>query len=44
VTAPVGRRLKGDPPPNLDQVVSRLIGAFAPLADDYPLPHYRRTV
>ena len=43
VTAPVGRRLKGEPPTNLDQVVSRLIGAFAPLAEGYPLPHYRRT-
>jgi hypothetical protein len=42
-TAPVGRRIKGDPPTSLDQLVCHLIGALAPVAEGYPLPHYRRT-
>lgn len=36
-----GRRLKGDMPSSLDRVIHRLVGAFVPLADDYPLPHFR---
>jgi hypothetical protein len=39
---PVGRRVKGNPPASLDQLVLRLVGALAPLADKYPLPHYVR--
>lgn len=39
---PIGRHVKGDPPTNLDQLVRRLVGALAPLADSYPLPHFRR--
>ena len=39
---PIGRRVKGDPPTNLDQLVRRLVGALAPLADTYPLPHFKR--
>jgi hypothetical protein len=41
-TTPIGRRIKGDPPTNLDQLVGRLVGALAPLAESYPLPHYKR--
>ena len=33
---------QGEPPTNLDQLVCRLIGALVPLAEGYPLPHYRR--
>ena len=39
---PIGRRVKGAPPSNLDQLVRRLVGALAPLVDSYPLPHFRR--
>ena len=39
---PSGRRIKGDPPTNLDQLVRRLVSALAPLADSYPLPHFKR--
>lgn len=41
---PIGRRVKGNPPTNLDQLVLRLVGALAPLADNYPLPHFKREV
>jgi hypothetical protein len=40
--SPIGRRVKGNPPTNLDQFVRRLVGALAPLAPSYPLPHFRR--
>lgn len=40
--APIGRRLKGDLPPRLDQRVRKLVAALAPPGDAYPLPHYRR--
>lgn len=42
-SAPAGRLIKGEPPESLDQLVRRLVGALLPLADGYPLPHYRRT-
>jgi len=42
VTAPVGRRLKGEPPESLTLQVRRLVAALAPLGGEYPLPHYRR--
>jgi len=40
--APVGRRVKGNPPTDFDQLVRRLVGALVPLADSYPLPHFRK--
>lgn len=40
--APVGRRLKGDPPAALDQLVRKLVAGLAPEAKAYPLPHFRR--
>ena len=43
VAAPIGRRLKGEPPESLELLVRRLISAFWPFTDEYPLPHYRRT-
>ncbi len=39
---PGGRRIKGALPSRLDQLVRGLVGALAPLAKTYPLPHYRR--
>ena len=43
VEAPIGRRLKGNLPDALDLLVRNLISALWPLADAYPLPHYRRS-
>ena len=41
---PLGRRIKGAIPEGLDRRVRQLLGALNPLADNYPLPHYRRPV
>ncbi len=38
---PIGRRIRGDMPPNLNQRIRCLLGALYPLADSYPLPHFR---
>lgn len=38
---PMGRRIKGEVPAGLDRHVHHLLGALLPLADHYPLPHYR---
>lgn len=40
--APIGRLIKGAPPAGLDLLVRRLVAALSPLADSYPLPHFRR--
>lgn len=40
--APIGRLLKGAPPASPAQLVRSLVAALLPLADSYPLPHYRR--
>jgi hypothetical protein len=42
VAAPVGRRIKGDLPTSMDLIVRRLVAGLVPLADSYPLPHFRR--
>ena len=42
VSAPVGRRLKGDPPASVELLMKKLVAALHPLADAYPMPHYRR--
>jgi len=39
---PIGRRIKGPLPDGLDRRVRKLLGALKPLAERYPLPHYRR--
>lgn len=41
VTAPVGRRLKGEPSVSPELLVKKLVAALQPLADAYPLPHIR---
>ena len=38
---PTGRLLKGVVPAGLDRKVVQLVAALAPLADSYPLPHFR---
>jgi hypothetical protein len=40
--APVGRRLKGEVPASLKELVSKLVAALLPLGPEYPLPHFRR--
>jgi len=40
---PLGRWLKGEVPAGLDQQVRRLVAGLAPMADRYPLPHFRRS-
>lgn len=39
--APVGRHIKSGPPEGLAARARLLVGALAPLADSYPLPHFR---
>jgi hypothetical protein len=43
-TVPSGRRIKGSPPKDLAKIIDGLIGALTPLAEDYPLPHFVRSV
>jgi hypothetical protein len=38
---PTGRLLKGVVPAGLDRKVAQLVAALAPLAESYPLPHFR---
>jgi hypothetical protein len=42
VSAPVGRRLRGDPPESVELLLRKLAAALHPLAEAYPMPHYRR--
>jgi hypothetical protein len=41
-TVPAGRRLKGQPPEEIQAVVGRLVAGLAPLADIYPMPHFKQ--
>lgn len=43
VKTPIGCRLRGAEPPSLDATVRSLVAGLWPLADEYPLPHYRRS-
>ena len=43
VSAPVGRRLKGEAPESAELLVKKLVAALHPLADAYPMPHARKT-
>jgi hypothetical protein len=40
--SPVGRRLRGTPPDDLESLVRSLLSLLTPLGDGYPIPHYRR--
>jgi hypothetical protein len=42
-TLPSGRRLRGEIPESLELTVKHLIAGLSPLADEYPMPHYRRS-
>lgn len=42
VPALIGRRIRGQAPPDPTQSINRLIAGLAPLTDTYPLPHYWR--
>lgn len=42
VAEPVGRRIKGDAPPQLTELAGQLLAALNPPAEHYPLPHFRR--
>ncbi len=39
--APIGRLIPGTPPADPERTIRRLVAALLPLADDYPLPHFR---
>ncbi len=40
--SPAGRRIKGEPPPDLEARIRSLLAALTPLSKSYPLPHFRR--
>lgn len=42
VLEPIGRRLPGSPPNELPELVRQFLAGLAPLADQYPLPYFRR--
>lgn len=42
VAAPVGRRIKGEQPVEIEAAARSLAAALVPLVDTFPLPHYRR--
>jgi len=39
---PAGRRLKGQPPEQINVLLGRLIAGLAPIAETYPMPHFKR--
>lgn len=39
---PVGRCIAGEPPQALGEVIHKLLAGLAPLAESYPLPHFRQ--
>lgn len=43
VTSPVGRRIRHDLPSDLRRLTHLLVAALAPLAEEYPLPHFRKS-
>jgi hypothetical protein len=43
-TTPIGRCLKRNTPTSLDQLVQLLVAALSPLAESYPLPHFRKAI
>lgn len=40
--SPVGRRLRGAPPDDLEAAIRGLVAALSPLGPGYPLPHFKR--
>jgi hypothetical protein len=41
-TVPAGRRLKGQPPEQIHTLLGKLVAGLAPLADTYPMPHFKQ--
>lgn len=41
-TVPAGRRLKGQPPEQIQTLLGKLLAGLAPLADTYPMPHFKQ--
>ncbi len=41
-SVPAGRRLKGQPPTQIQDILGRLIAGLAPLTDTYPMPHFKQ--
>lgn len=41
-TVPAGRRLKGQPPEQIQTLLGKLIAGLAPLGDTYPMPHFKQ--
>lgn len=41
MTTPLGRAIRGGVPESFEELLGRLVGALVPLAEAYPLPHYR---
>jgi hypothetical protein len=41
-TVPAGRRLKGQPPDQIQALLGKLIAGLAPLSDTYPMPHFKQ--
>ncbi len=39
---PTGRAIAGEPPQALGDMIPKLVAGLAPLAESYPLPHFRR--
>lgn len=42
VTTPTGRRIRGENPDRLEELLDGLLAGLLPLGNEYPVPHYRR--
>lgn len=41
---PAGRHLRGKVPDSVDSLADKLIAGLSPIAEEYPMPHFRREV
>lgn len=42
--APAGRQIRGKVPDSVDSLADKLIAGLSPIAEEYPMPHFRRDV
>lgn len=42
--APAGRKIRGKVPDSVDSIADKLIAGLSPIAEEYPMPHFRRDV
>lgn len=42
--APAGRQLRGKIPDSVDSLADKLLAGLSPIAEEYPMPHFRREV